>query len=411
MTKRGKCLEIRRLGTQGETLRRIRCLPGRITVFRSFIEQELDLYTRVILGDAPGARFTVLVEDAPFERSENIFIGFRETFDQDTRTISQFLIENRMNPKVISACLLKFGLGGCEDKPLEELDEGEAETVRIVGATRQPGKILILRDPLSCVREKWREPLAQMLLDHVARRNSTVVVVRLSYRPECWIENEYISRVQLEGPRKATIGFGGTAGSDLEVLERVRREASESVPEPLQAETFEPPASSKFLLHANPAPFPKPTKGTSFLRAALYAVLALVGSAWLYEHNFLPRRIDLSMTDSEKSPVQISETEQKTAAPPGEASAGEQAVAMQDPQTDLVQTSGSHPVLEDYPEEIRRGVRLAFHQPEKLLAITKPGEEDSNGNARLEALMEAMKSSNSSWNGTSPENNDQIRSP
>ena len=62
-------------------------------------------------------------------------------------------------------------------------------------------------------------------------------------------------------------------------------------------------------------------------------------------------------------------------------------------QADKASSVEKHPVLEGYSEKIRKSVRLAFHQPEKLLALqnNEALNEDSDVNLKLEALLRAMK--------------------
>jgi len=411
---RGNCLEIRRLGIQGETIRRIRCLPGRITVLRAYTDQELELYSRAIAG-ASNARFSILVDELPFRREDHIFIGFDESFSDDSRTVLQFLLDSGMKEKIISACLLKFGLGGYDNHAVSSLSDGEAQTLRILAATRQPQRIVILKDPFTAISEQWRELLAQLLVDHVGKGHATVLVVHLSYRPACWIENEYISRVQLEGPRKPTIGFGGNAGMDAELLERLRKEvgsdlsvSSATVIAP-QAQTFaplgqrKPDASSENNIQSKDSnlksekdsvpcwsrvflAFPSPIPFRSALLSAW--LLVLVAFIWNFYFPFFPGSTE---------PFFVLPTQPRMNLPKEMTSTQfEKPALKQIPLSNP--NSNSHSVLEDYPKEIRNSVKLAFLQPEKLLVLNRNAVLDGQDEEKqkLETLLQAMKGNEAS---------------
>ncbi|NMC62855.1 MAG: hypothetical protein GYA55_06760 [SAR324 cluster bacterium] len=411
---KGKCLEIRRLGIQGETIRRIRCLPGRITVLRAYTDQELELYSRAIAGTST-ARFSILVDELPFRREDHIFIGFDESFSDDSRTVLQFLLDSGMKEKIVSACLLKFGLGGYDNHAVNSLSDGEAQTLRILAATRQPQRIVILKDPFTAISEQWRELLAQLLVDHVDKGHATVLVVHLSYRPACWIENEYISRVQLEGPRKPTIGFGGNAGMDAELLERLRKEAgldlsvsSATVVAP-QAQTFahlghkKPNTLSENNIQVKDSePRVERNKIILWSKAALTLpssipfrsvllslwLLVLVAFIWNFYFPFFPESTEpffiLPSQPKMSMPKEIVNGE-------SEASASKQ-IPLSKP------SSNMQSVIEDYPKEIRNSVRLAFLQPEKLLVLNRTSVLDGQDEEKqkLEALLQAMKGNEAS---------------
>lgn len=404
----GKILDIHRLASDGETIRRIRCLPGRITVLRAARESEIEIYYRAICGDECGDRFTILVNDAPFRREDHILIGFgRPVFSSPDLTVAGFLSSHGAPVETLEPLLLKLGLGGSSNRRCCDLSEGEAEILQILGATYCPGKILLLHNPFENVNPRWRERLAELIVDYVSRSNGTVLVTRLPCRPECWIENEYIARMQLERPRKATIGFGGSSGEEQDIIKALRAEAERTESQETRIVEQPPSGVSTFSPVSVPAPaaermHPVHHGRSSFDR--LLIALVCFSIAFMAVVFTLERSEIVQATRTLNNLVrEIPEQEELK---PVSVSVPASVAAPAPPAVDAVpapQKAPSKPILDGYPEAVQISVRLALLQPEKLLnpggADADQEEDNSQKPSELEKMMRDM-----SDNEVMPEN-------
>lgn len=221
-------LDISRLGPSGEVIRKITCLAGRVTAFRANSESEFDLYRSALAGWKTSERFSILVDDSSFTPAKHALIGFGEAYaiERGNDSLKKVLIESGIEASQIEAALLSFGLGGLADAPCKALSPAQERLLRILASTARPDHVLILYEPFEVLPEAWRETAADMLARFAWEKKAIVVVVKLTSRPECWIENEHIARVQLERPRKRTIGFGADSGDTAALVAQVRRESA-----------------------------------------------------------------------------------------------------------------------------------------------------------------------------------------
>lgn len=224
-------LQINRLSETGEVQRRIRCLNGRVTVFRAYTPSEIEVYKRAITAKSSGnERFSILLDGVTLVPDEHIFLGFGEPELTSAEMLTEHFLNAGIKKDCLDSMLLMYGLGGMGTRKVSELLPAEKTIVQMITATQSNTKVLVLNEPFSSVPEQWREPLAQRLVEFAWGKKAIVVVVALSYRPACWIDNEFVTRVQLEGVRSATIGFGSGALSSAPLMKEARsRLLSESL--------------------------------------------------------------------------------------------------------------------------------------------------------------------------------------
>lgn len=203
-------LEIFRLGENGEVIRKIRCLARRVTVFRALKSEDLEAFKKALEGKPQAEKFSLLVDGKAYQPEKISFIGFPErTGYPPHATASYYLQACGMSPEEVEGTLLKYGLGGCGESKLSELSTWKRKALLILGAITIKYPIIIADEPFEEMPEDVRDGLAQLFADYVWKSHSIVIVTKLSFRPECWIENDVIVRAQLERPRQRTIGFGG----------------------------------------------------------------------------------------------------------------------------------------------------------------------------------------------------------
>lgn len=214
-------LEIRKLGESGETLREISCISGRITVFRSLTETELDEYKQALWGKGSG-RFAVLLNDRTPKAIERIDSEIVKPLEPG-KTVGEVLSKLHLPEGLsIESFLTKVGLGGVLDIPCGKLTELHQRIVRIVQSVQKQDSVILLHEPFEGLSPSIYEQIAKYLITLAPILNLIIVVTKLSQRPECWIESPFVSRVQLQRPRKATVGFGAGDPSVDELVNKVR---------------------------------------------------------------------------------------------------------------------------------------------------------------------------------------------
>jgi hypothetical protein len=100
--------------------------------------------------------------------------------------------------------------------------------LRLLAATTDPERVLVLNDPFDSISGQWRERAADLLATFARTRKALIVIPALSYRPESWIDNQSVERIEVGQTAQRTIGFGaaGSQNNALinEIRDRVRQE-------------------------------------------------------------------------------------------------------------------------------------------------------------------------------------------
>ncbi|MCB0321048.1 MAG: hypothetical protein KDD60_08990 [Bdellovibrionales bacterium] len=203
------CLEITRLSADGQILKTIYCRSARVSVFRSHNTELLEHYINALSGHSTPLRITMLLDGRGFNPQEHIVLGYSEPNISWHKTVGTVLQEFGLPLSEIPPLLLSHGLGGLSDIEVSELAAPELHGLALLSATASNSPVLIVKDPLLPIREQWREAYAKRLTQFAWEKQAIVIVPQLSCRPESWIENDLISRIQIdETVRKATIGVG-----------------------------------------------------------------------------------------------------------------------------------------------------------------------------------------------------------
>ena len=233
-------LEIIHLSDSGEEKRKIICLAGRISVFRSRFEEALELYGKALSGAPISERFSILLDGKSFDPGSHVMLGFSDTpLQAEPRTIGVFLRDHGVREETLENLLLSFGLGGLRQAPCNQLSPEQQRILALLAALNSKEQVLVLRDPFVGLKETWIEKIADFLAEWTWRQKKIVVVSKLSTRPEAWVDNEYISRIPLEKPRQHTIGFGGNDESSMDVIHELREKLRQEVERPkAEAVTF-----------------------------------------------------------------------------------------------------------------------------------------------------------------------------
>ena len=373
-------LEIIRLGQQGDQKRRISCLVGRVSVFRSTSESELELYINALRGENTADRFSLLLDGHVFDPKQHHFIGFGETFSaEDPITVGEYLAQAGYSAEEIEQTALTHGLGGLSRARVAELAPGQARILRVLAATAKNDHVMIVNEPFDDVPDSWREALAERIVRYAWKYKAIVLVTRLSYRPECWVENEFITRIPLQRPRQHTIGMGGGEFSSQNVVAGLREQLNKqnTGPSVLEiaassreraADTMKRKLEQRAGTHLTASPL-KP-EGFKFQRAiatlggvAAFLVLAIFvvvksnnGSSTVTPITNNPTPSVLANNNKSPRSGEIGSQQNNPGQGTTSPNAGHR-TTVANPQT----------ALDEYPEEIRRAVLQAANEPDVLL--------------------------------------------
>ena len=288
--KRSK-LQIKLLSKRAELLNVVNCFAGQVTVLRANSDLELVPYQRALLG-APGPeRFVIEVDGKPFLSQEHNLIGFGEPGLTDKDTVIKFLVDSGVPEGALESLLMSYGLEHVGLYRGDRLSADYMRRVMLLGAVHQKGRVLVLNDPFEPLASAIKERFAELVVDYARNKAQIVLVTKLSYRPESWINNEFISRVQVGENSQRTIGFGTSGGNVNELLNQVRslvkdEKALESILQgALASRTGSAAGSTKAVTpaSASPALDNKSTKAESAKESFAQSALAASSSSDLVD--------------------------------------------------------------------------------------------------------------------------------
>lgn len=256
-------LILKQLSKSGELLKVITCYAGQIAVFRGATPSSLTPFQRALAGIPGSERFVVELDHKQFVPDEHILIGFGEHFSGGgvtAKTAAALLLSCGVSESAVASALYSYGLEQIERTPLATLTACEERRLRILVAIYQPDKVLVLNEPFEPVSTQWRERLAEGLVAHVKAHNRIIVVPSLSYRPECWIDNEHIARIQVGESIQKTIGFGSTSHEMSDLVKKIRESGSPAGPQNqpgYSQQPAEPSEQAQIVTHSPSANYRK----------------------------------------------------------------------------------------------------------------------------------------------------------
>lgn len=261
-----KRLQIKQLSKSGELLRCINCFGGQVSVFRAVGGTSLQPYQRALAGIPGPERFTVTLDGDSYSPEQANLIGFGESMFNDPETVEQYLEASGLPSGSVRASLLSYGLDDVAEKPCNTLSKDEQRRLAIIAATFDVNKMLILNNPFEEISSQWRERFAELILNFARTNNQIVVIPSLIYRPESWISNECVARVQVGENLQRTIGFGSDASQMNDMVKQVRAMFNSEEEARKAVESVAPNAAKKASSAApadkanDKAPEPQPAK-------------------------------------------------------------------------------------------------------------------------------------------------------
>ena len=223
-------LQLKTLSTSGELLNVINCPAGRICVFRGSTPADLRPFQRALIGTHGKEKISVTVDGADYDPDKHNVIGLGEAPPHAGLTVREYLGRVGVADDALVGLLTSFGLEGSIDSKCSALSPDQERRVRMLHATSQPERALIVNEPFEHITSQWKERFAELLLDFVKGKNGLVVIPSLSYRPESWVDNALISRLEVGQSIQRTIGYG-QAGSDAnKMIEELRKQIQSEQP-------------------------------------------------------------------------------------------------------------------------------------------------------------------------------------
>jgi hypothetical protein len=217
-------VQLKLLSNSGELLNVANCCAGKISVLRASTPSDLRPYQRVLSGSSGRDNLEILCDGAPFHPDEHILIGFGEPSPTTGLTVKEFATSRGISEFALSTQLISVGLDEVVDKRCAELSLDQEARLRLLAATGDPDKVIVLNDPFDNVSGKWRERMAELLADFARTRNALIIIPSLSYRPEAWIANDTIDRIEVGQTSQRTIGFGSAGSQSNAPIDDIRNQ-------------------------------------------------------------------------------------------------------------------------------------------------------------------------------------------
>ena len=91
MAKNSDRLQIKVLSDHGEVISQVNCPRGSITVLRGYKASDLEPFKRTFAGTPGPERVVITVDETPYEREENVLVGFGESDWNPETTVESYL--------------------------------------------------------------------------------------------------------------------------------------------------------------------------------------------------------------------------------------------------------------------------------------------------------------------------------
>jgi hypothetical protein len=269
-----------------------------------------------------------------YDPTQPIFIGFDKIQYRSEMTVRHILTESGVNQAQLEGFLSNHGIQQIAEKPLQELSSEQAQALSLLQVSLQPFPLIVMNDPFLAIPEQYREMYAHTLANGIWKNKGIGIVVSLSWRPDAWIDNDLITRVQIDQTsRRATVGIGSE--NPLTELAKQIRQEKQSIQEKREAEQREKEEqdAQSTGMTVPKTPTKKLLKNPLFRLSALSVILISVSLLILWDQD------TLSTTSNRQN----------------ESNAAIQSVQgrNQNPVQNVL-------VLDAYPSDIRDGVLAAF---------------------------------------------------
>ncbi len=240
-------LVIKQLSKHGELLDCINCFPSKVTVLRAESETDLVPYRQAVSGQVSGKKFSVSYNNKNFIQSEHIVIGFGSWLP-GSESVSEVLVSFGVLNEQAPALLNTFGLAGLESKVIADLTLDYLRRLELLCASYSKARVVVLDSPFEPINSLYKDKFAELILNDTLTNNRITVVTRLCYRPEQWVGNETIERIQVGSTIQKTVGFGAKSNEIKDIVSQLRKSGVLNAPvneQPVKSESYSAPSTKK----------------------------------------------------------------------------------------------------------------------------------------------------------------------
>ena len=217
MNSQQSVLQVKQLSLTGEVLNTVNCFSGQVSVLRAAADDMLMPYRNALSGLGGGGKFSVLLNGEEFKPEDKHLIGFGGDVVLEGTVGS--LVEQAGIPV---AQLASFGLDEFVERDFQDLRSCPRRRIALLLKLFSREKVLIMDNPFEPISSRWKERFAEAVISSVEDTQSIYVVPRLSYRPQCWVGNRVIARIEVGKSIQKTIGFGTTSDDTNTMVQQVR---------------------------------------------------------------------------------------------------------------------------------------------------------------------------------------------
>ncbi|MCB0340307.1 MAG: hypothetical protein KDD53_11915, partial [Bdellovibrionales bacterium] len=192
-----------------------------MTVLRAHVDSDLTPYRNALCGRSGKERFSILLDDSEFLPEMGRLVGFGERLPSE-KTVEEILSDANIPEDLSHSLLVSYGLEEYKTTACKQLSECSARRIQLLLATHSSEKVLILDGPFEPLSSQWKERFAELILNDARNKNRITIITRLSFRPENWVGNEMIARLQVGQTVQKTIGFGSNPSEVHAVVGQLR---------------------------------------------------------------------------------------------------------------------------------------------------------------------------------------------
>lgn len=203
----------------------INCRAGSVTVFRANNVHLIERLRARLVGEDVDPPIEALLDGSPYLPVDHMLVGCGTVPIVGKQSASTFLQKMGVPAETAIRLMRHYGLAEVVEQECQTLDLCQATRLCILAGLYSPRGILVLDSPFSAMGYEWHETYAGLIAGAASLNNKIVVVIKLAIRPECWIDNPQIIRVQVDQLYQRTIGFGGSADEINILLEKLRQTA------------------------------------------------------------------------------------------------------------------------------------------------------------------------------------------
>lgn len=410
-----KRLQIKLLTKGGEVANCINCFSGQITVLRADSEEALTPYLRALAGMSGAERIILNFENNAYQVGQTTQIGFAERLPY-TQSIHSLLENMGIKYQAISGLISTYGLEeATQISKIGQLTPCQLRRLQFLIARVVPTPILVLNDPFEPISFPWREKVAKLILDDTTANDRVTIIPLLTYRPQGWIDNHAIVRIQVGESIQKTIGFTSDSEATSRAIDLVRRlvKDEEAVGKIIATHIQHPkdPLGQKKPQDSNNVSQVKEAQNNSLLQryqsllmpTALIFLTVVVFVLYMRKSDNSSARSPIKATSlnlqksdqilENKSPISTNELKNTTNLPANRSiTKDNRASSKASSQIAGRATPGKY-ALDNYPEDIRHAVIAAINSnsDDAKPATYKPIKPKLDFNAKASELEQALK--------------------